>query len=234
MKKMISCLVIVALLGLVSAPQALAASSASLGVSATVSSTTPEINLVILKFTDGNPDDNPWTNSEDVTGTMSLAFGTLVHTYIDPVTGLEQDAGVWFSNVGYCVVVFAQGFGRRYEIRSTSAGIAGLPSNGVGAFGITPIYSAEDEFVYPDGTRVAQGTQPTGSSLGTAGTAVMTNKRVYLSENPSTARILQVYYGVPPKKAGGVDPFPGWTGIPLTHPSGSYSGSVTISIVPAA
>ena len=200
----------------------------TLSVNAVINSGSPEMDIDILMFTDGNPDNNPWTGSTKVTGTMKLDFGTLGHTYVDPLDGQTKDAGVWFSQNGYCVVVYTQGFGKKYEVRSSCAGVGTLPAGG---FGVTPVYSALDEWVWPDGSRHQQGTKPTDAVVGSAGTAVATNKAVYTSESPSTARIIQIYYGLSPKKSDGSVPFPGWTGIPLTQAAGTYTGTVTLSIV---
>lgn len=233
MRKLSICLMMMALANFIASPViwAAPAGNKTLNVSASISAGTPELDITILKFTDGNPDDNPWTGSTDVTSTMKLDFGALTHFYTD--TGGTHDAGVWFSEAGYCVVIFNQGFGKKYEVRSTCAGLSGaggtLP---VGGFGITPVYASADEWVYPDGSRHPQGTKPPAAVVGSAGSAVATNKIIYTSEPaPSTARILQAYYGIPPKKAGGADPFPGWTGITLSQASGTYTGTVTISIV---
>ncbi len=221
-------LVVIALMGIVTYSLCWAAPSASktLSVSAVISNHSPEMDITILKFTDGNPDNNPWTNSTDVTSTMNLDFGTLVHTYVEG--GVTKDYGVWISDAGFAVIVYTQGFGTKYEVRSSCAGVGTLPAGG---FGVTPVYSALDEWVWPDGSRHQQGDKPTAAVLGTDGTAIATNKAVYTSESPSTARIIQVYYGMPPKKADGSVPFSGWTGIPLTQAAGTYTGTVTLSIV---
>jgi len=234
MKKILLTLVTVATVVSVGLSIALAApsDSKSLGVTASVTAPGPEVDVTILKFTDGNPDQDPWTNSTDVTSSMSPDFGELTHFYVDSQDGKTKDAGVWYSKAGYCVVVFAQGYGKRYEIRSTCQGIAGLEDNGAYVFGITPVYSPDDAFVWADGTKHKQLDRPIGSIMGTAGTAVAVNKRIYLSEPaPSTPRILQVYYGIPPKNSDGTVPFSGWKGIPLTQTTGDYSTTVTITIV---
>ena len=221
MRKVIILLIVLSLgVGMnVSFLQAAPSASKNVQVNAQVPNSSAEINIVILKFTDGDPDNNPWTNSTEVT---SMDFGALSHTLAS-----GEDAGQWYAQAAFDVNIYAQGFGHRYEIKSTCAGLISggnrLPDN---SFGLTPVYSATDEWS-PGNT---QGDMPAGAQLGTAGSAVATDKRIYQSENPSTARIIQAYYGLPPYKAGGADPFTGYVPIPLNQASGTYTGTVTITI----
>ena len=205
------------------------AASQSLGVSASVPAVAAEVDLVILKILDGDPDQNPWTNSTDVTTSMSLDFGELIHTYVDPADGLTKDAGVWYSNTLYAVILYAQGFGGRYEIRSTCAGIGSIPNTNNNYFGLTPAYSSVDEWSPGN----LQGTKPTGATVGPEGNAISgTYRQIYTSEtSPSTARIIQAYYSIPGYDLDGSIPYTGWTGIPLEITPGSFVGNVTISIV---
>jgi len=201
-----------------------AASSVNIGVSAEVPDGSPEISVTILRFTDGNPDNNPWTNSDEVT---SMNFGTLKHTFDD-----GSEAGLWFSDVGFCVVIYAQPYGQPYEIKSTCAGLVSenndtLPA---GSFGLTPAYSEDDEWHWPGGSK-KQGPMPNGAQLGTPGPAIATDKLIYSSEpGTATARIIQAYYSIPPKKKDGSDPYDGFEPIPLDQPPGTYTGIVTITI----
>lgn len=200
----------------------------TLGVDAEVPDLSPEVDIIILKITDGDPDQNPWTNSTDVTTSMSLSFGELAHTYVDPADGLTKESGVWYSPVYYAVIVFAQGYGSRYEVRSTCTGIGTIP-NSYNYFRLTPVYASADQFI--PGT--PQGSRPIGSVMGSDGNAINTAYRlVYRSEvTPSTPRIIQAYYSIPSRTATGSIPYSGWTGIPLTATPGSFVGTVTISIV---
>lgn len=197
----------------------IAADIVNISATAVVPSSSPEISVVIRKFTDGNPDNNPWTGSTEVS---SMGFGTLTNA---------GSAGVWYSQAGFCVVIYAQPYGKPYEIKSTCLGLtSGANSLPAGSFGLTPVYSANDEWVWPGGS-AAQGAMPAGASLGSAGLAIASNKLVYSSESgTATARIIQAYYGLPPYAAGGADPFPGYQPIPLTQAPGTYTGTVTITI----
>lgn len=199
-----------------------AASTVTLSTTASVPLLSPELTVLLLQIDDGNPDNNPFTGSTTAT---SLTFGTLTHLLSD-----GSEAGGWFANRFFCAVVFTQPFGLPYEVRHTgtaaTSGVNALPN---GSFGITPVYSSTDEF----SPGVPQGAMPVGATLGTAGSAVIVNKLVYSSEpapGPATARIIQVYYSLPPDGPGGVDPFPGYQQIPLSQPTGSYSATVTLTI----
>jgi hypothetical protein len=221
-------LIIALACGLLIPPGAFAASSAILDVSADIPTSSPQISVTILKFTDGNPDNNPWTNSEVIDSGV-LDFGELTYLLTD-----GSNAGLFYSPAGYCVVLFAQSFGKPYDIWSSCSGISN--SGGVflnsGSFGLTPAYSPKDKWVYPGNPQGSeQGDLPGfGATPGPAGSAVG-DKLIYTSEsNVGTARILQAYYGLPPYATGGADPFPGYVPIPLTQAPGKYTGQVTITI----
>ena len=223
MKKLVSFVTVLAVITLLGIGVCHAATQKIIDVSASVPNTSPEMSVTILKFTDGNPDNNPWTNSSQVT---SMSFGTLRHIFDD---GSEAD--LWFGNPGFCVVMFAQAFGNAYDLRSSCAGVTSggnrFPDN---SFGLTPVYSQYDKWVWATGEK-EQGVMPATATLGSAGSAVATNKLIYTSETAGSARILQAYYGLPPYKLDGSDPFPGFEPIPLDQPPGDYNGQVTISIV---
>lgn len=203
---------------------AFAASSETIAVNAQVPEFSPTITIVILKFTDGDPDGNPWTNSSIAT---SMDFGKFTYLLAD-----NSNAGMFYSPTGYCVNIYADSFGKPYEIRSSCLGVSdGIHSLPTGSFGLTPVYSETDEWKYSGGA-VKQGSIPAGATLGTSGPAIDPNKLVYSSESGvGSARILQAYYGFPPLKAGGAFPFNGFVSIPLTQASGQYSGTVTLTIV---
>jgi hypothetical protein len=197
----------------------------NISASAVIDNHSPEIDVTILKFTDGNPDNDPWTGSTEVS---SMDFGTLVSS----ISG-GGSSGLWYSTAGFCVVIFTQPYGKPYEVKSTCNGLVGqttaatLPA---GSFGLTPVYSADDEWQW-DGGSAAQGPMPAGASLGSAGPAIATDKLIYSSESgTATARILQAYYGLPPYKADGTAPHPGFEPIPLTQAPDTYTGTVTITI----
>ena len=204
-----------------------AADTINVPVTATIESNSPEIDVTILRFTDGNPDNNPWTVSTEVT---SMNFGTLKN-----MIGTDP-AGQWYSDRGFCVVIYAQPYGAPYELLSTCDGLATAGPSPVslptGSFGLTPVYSEDDEWQWPGGS-IAQGPMPTGggASLGDAGSAVATDKLIYTSETGTgTARIIQAYYGLPPYAAGGADPHPDYEPIPLDQAPGDYEGNVIITI----
>jgi len=191
-------------------------------VNAEIPPQSPKLSAVILKFTDGNPDNNPWTNSTEVT---TMDFGTLKYTLAD-----GTNAGGWFSEAGFCVVLFISSFGKGYEIRSSCSGLrseeAEIPKN---SFVMIPVYSEDDKWMWPGG-ETKQGPMPKGAELGKACSAVGENKLIYKSEVPGSARIIQVYYSLPPYGKGGSKPFAEFSPIPLEQPPGRYSGVVTITV----
>ena len=201
--------------------------AAVLDVSAEIPTNSPELNVTILKYTDGNPDDDPWSNSQVIdSGVMD--FGMLTYQLAD-----NSNAGLFYSPVGYCVVLFAESFGKPYDLLSSCDGIR----NSAGAnlnqgFGLTPVYSPLDAWKVVGGppNGVAQGNPGPGAGPGEASSGVG-NHIIYTSEpGVGTARIVQAYYGFPPYAAGGGDPFPGYIPIPLTQAPGKYEGQVTVTI----
>ena len=199
-----------------------AANTVNISARAVVPTSSPEISVIIRKFTDANPDNNPWTNSTEVS---SMDFGGLTHLLVG-----GDEAGVWYSQAGFCVVVYAQPYGDPYEIKSTCLGLSsGSNSLPAGCFGLTPVYSADDRWGGAGGE--TQGDMPAGAWLGDAGPAITTGKLIYSSETGvGTARIIQAYYGLPCYKTGGADPFPDYDPIPLNQAAGTYTGTVTITI----
>jgi hypothetical protein len=221
MKFLLICLFSAAASGLL-LTAASAATEKSISVSAEIPQSAPQVSVTILKFTDGDPDQNPWTNSQVV---ESMDFGQLTYLLSD-----NSNAGLFYSAAGFCVVVSAEPFGRPYSIISSCNGVSsGSNYLKPGNFGLVPVYSSTDKWVY-NGVSKAQGDMPSGATLGTAGTGVG-DKVIYSSESTdATARIIQAYYGLPPYKAGGAAPFPGYEPIPLTQNAGGYSATVTITI----
>ncbi|MCX5707700.1 MAG: hypothetical protein NTY14_01760 [Candidatus Omnitrophica bacterium] len=201
---------------------AFAATEKSISVNAEIPQSAPQVSVTILRFTDGDPDQNPWTNSQTV-GTMD--FGELTYLLSD-----NSNAGLFYSPAGFCVVISAESFGKPYSIMSSCNGISsGSSYLKSGSFGLVPVYSSTDKWVFSSGSK-DQGDMPSGATLGAAGSGVG-DKTIYSSESTdATARIIQAYYGLPPYKSGGADPFPGYTPIPLTQAPGQYSGTVVITI----
>lgn len=215
--KRLAMLMAVVCVALLCASVAFAASSANVSVSASVPNQSPELTMIIKELTE--PNQNPWSG----TTVTAMNFGALTHT----LSG-GGDAGVWYSPKYYCVIIFTTSFGHRYEVRSTCTG---LVSGGVqapaGSFGLTPAYAAEDEWSAGN----PQGAMPSGATLGTAGPAVATDKMIYRSETAATNRIIRAFYSIPSYGAGGALPYPGYQPIPLSQGAGTYTATVTISIV---
>lgn len=218
MRKMIVLLLAV-VVGLIPAACVYGASSVNVTVNAVVPNATPEITTLVKLLT--TPGQNPW----DGTTVTQMNFGELTHELAG-----GDDAGVWYSQKYFCLFIFANGFGHRYEIKSSCSGLtSGANMLPTGSFGLVPQYIADDRWDGGD-PGSAQGPRPAGSVLGTSGPAITSNKRIYRSETEGSSRILRAFYSLPPYEAGGADPFPGYDPVPLTQASGTYSGVVTITI----
>lgn len=194
-----------------------------ISVTAQIPEASPSMTMTILKFTDGNPDNNPWTNSTQEKG---IDFGTL--TYL--MNG--KKAGFFYSPSAFCVSIYTDPFGKPYEIQQSSIGLAS--SSGatipVNSFAFVPVYSKDDLWMWEGGS-AKQGEMPEGARLGIPGSAVGENLLIYSSEsNIGTARIIQLYYSLPPYGVGGSTPFSGFAPIPLTQPPDTYTGTITITM----
>ena len=192
-------------------------------VTAQIPEASPSMSIVILRFTDGNPDSNPWTNSTQV---KWMDFGTL--TYL--MNG--KNAGFFYSTAAFCVVIFTDPFGKPYEIKSSCEGLSSpagmaIPTN---SFALVPVYSKDDLWMWEGGS-AAQGDIPQGARLGSPASAVGENTLVYASESGfGSARILQLYYSLPPYGVGGSSPFDGFTPVPLSQPPDTYTGTVRLTM----
>lgn len=202
-------IMLVALIGLMGISPVFAADFVNLSVSAQVANTSPELTLEIKELTE--PGQSPY-NGATVT---TMNFGPLRRT----LDG-GADAGVWYSQKYYCVLIYPQSYGHQYEVRSACTGLtSGGNSLPAGSFMLSPQHAAADEWSAGD----AQGELISGETLGDEGPAVTTGGSYKVIFNSSTGRnrILRAIYSLP------VDAD---TPIPLSQPSGTYSGTVTITI----
>ncbi len=159
----------------------------------------------------------------------TMTFGSLTDTFVD-----GSSAGNLFSRNWFVVYLIGKSSGRPYTLRQTADGLSvgtdSIPDN---CYMMIPGYEALDEWVYPDGTHVAQGSRPTGSTLPGGGPAKGTNTVIYKSDDDGKARILRAYYTVTNGWKDTTTQWPGFTGtgISLDQSTGNYSGSVTFSII---
>jgi len=91
----------------------------------------------------------------------------------------------------------------------------------VGSFILTPQYADQDEWSKDH----PQGPVPIGASVGTAGSAVASNKSIYKSEAAASNRIIRAFYGLPNNSV-----VSGFQAIPISQAPGSYIGTVTVTI----
>ncbi len=191
--------------------------SVNIPIKAQVPDGTPELSIVIKSLNQANQD--PWTG----TTVTQMDYGLLTHA----LSG-GGDAGVWYSQTYFCVFIFTTSFGHAYEIRSTCSGLtSGANSLPSGSFGLTPSYIAQDEWSAGN----PQGAIATGATVGDPGSAIVTNKVIYRSEPAASNRIIRAFYSLPCYLTGGAVPFTGYTPIALSQAAGTYTGTVTISIV---
>ena len=194
-----------------------------ISVTAQIPDASPSMSILILRLPNGNPANNPWINSTQV---QWMDFGTL--TYL--MNG--KSAGFFYSPTSFCIVVFTDPMGKAYEIKSSCQGLSSagggmIPAN---SFALVPVYSRDDLWVYTGGS-TKQGDMPAEARLGAPGSAVQDNTLVYSSESgTATARILQLYYSLPPYGAGGSSPFGGFAPIPLSQKPDTYSGTITLTM----
>lgn len=222
--KKLNIVLMVALIALFVIVLAKPAFCADVTVSAQVPSTSPVITVTVKELT--TPGQDPTTGAT----VTDMNFGQLTHTLAG-----GGEAGVWYSAKYYAVLIYTNSFGRQYEIRSTCAGLVSGSNNlPTGCFGVSPGYASADRW-NPLVAATAQGTQPSGSTLGSAAlaiTGVGSFRSIYTSEPAASNRILRAFYSLPGYGTGGAVPFTGYTPIPLSQASGTYSGTVTITIAP--
>ena len=199
----------------------LAQTSTTVDVSTEVSEEL-DLTLWIKRVVD---DQDPGTEGTEVT---SMAFGPLTNTFGD-----GSPAGALFSRTWFAAFLIASTSGRPYIIRQTADGLEdganSIPSN---CYLMTPDYIADDEFVWPGGSK-AQGDMPTGATLGSPGPAEGTDIAIYTSGTAGESRILRAYYSITNGYQADGTPVPGFSGdaIPLDQPAGDYTGNVTFSVV---
>jgi hypothetical protein len=163
----------------------------------------------------------------------TMAYGTLEH-----ILGDGSEAGVWYSPFYYAVFFSAITGGAKYKFLSTSSG---LYSSGIKlpvdpdhpdpdeAWGITMIDCRKLENIGTPEEKDVTEPCPTGASLGDKGPASVTDKKIYDSgTGAESAQIVRADFSIPPDTGPTTDPFPGWSGVPLSQKSGTYSGTLQI------
>jgi hypothetical protein len=223
MRKLLCLLVVLGILMLFAESAQAVSSTSPIAVTAKIQAGTPDMDVKVYKIPNGDSSLIDWAAP---VGSMAFEkFNVVQRTGKDPQ---------WTSVDHFVAFVYANGMGKKYQIKSTGSGSFTSGSNTLpaGSFACIPVYSAADKWKYPDETMVAQGNMPSSASLGSKGKAIATDKQVYTSENPGTARIIQVHYAFPPYNIDGTAPYTtDYAPIPATQATGTYSGvTVTLSI----
>lgn len=226
MKKLITGLI--ALVILVSGQPAFATSSVTVPIAADVPQLLDlSVDVYAVPSTTNPLTMNPFEWPHVLPAAMN--FGTLK---------FDSTWSVFRSDNFFTVILVARTSGRSYKITQTCAGIVNGANNLNKNVVMTPDYQAADSLVQSDPTDNPQGPIGTGS-LGAAGLAVGANKLIYNSGSAGLTRIVRCYYGLATGKttlAAGdppgtpLDP-PGVTPLASDAAAGSYSGSVTFSVV---
>ena len=196
----IALVMIMAIASVPSAVWAASASSAPITTSAVVDATLT-LNVVLKK--------NDFAGATVTT----MDFGKLINIG----TGTLRSSPTSTTGTGaVAAFISANTSGTAYTITQSgtamSNGAATLPS---GALTVVPTSSAADN----GGVAL-----PAGASVGTAGTWVGT-RTLYNSGAGAAVRNVVCYYSVTDDAAAGAT-----TGIPLSQPGGTYTGSVTITV----
>lgn len=240
-KKLIAGLVVFAILGLNVSP---AVNAQTTTISGTASTTVPaflEFTLSrVVKMSVAAGDSDPFTQGTILT-TPSFNFGNLVRVNDASGTFLFM-RGEFF----YFVLMIAATSGRRYKITETGTQLstitgALLPKESVV---LTPDYQWLDQL-----GGVAQGAPPTGASVGPAATASNSNALVYQSDNAGLGRLVRAVIAIAGPPTGSSFPFnfslghngatgqgtrqdfTTWKPVTMDQPSGSYSGTITFTLV---
>jgi len=200
-----------------------ATTSGPIPVTASIQAGTPDMTVVIHKVPQGDWHLINWSES---LGSMAFDKFTVVQR--------PGRAPQWTNVDSFAVFLYADGLGKQYQIKSSGTGsfLSGGVPLPAGSFACIPVYSADDEWKYPDGTTMKQGAMPSGATLGSKDRALQSSQVVYTSENPGSARIIQAYYAFPPYDVSGAAPHNnGYEPIPANQANGTYSGvTVTLDI----
>ena len=224
MRKGLCLLVVLAAVALFAYKAYAVTTSGAIAVTASITAGTPDMTVAIHKVPQGDWKLINWSES-----LSSMTFDKF--TIATRPTRNPQ----WTNVDSFAVFLYADGLGKQYQITSSGTGtfINGTATLPAGSFACIPVYSADDEWKYTDGTTVKQGAMPSGATLGSKGNALQSSQIVYRSENPGSSRIIQAYYAFPPYDLTGADPYTGYAPIPSSQVNGTYSGvTVTLNITP--
>ena len=254
MKKTMITIVVLALLSFNGAPGLYAATTISGAVTAVVQSSLEFSLRKVVKMRSG-VDTDPFTQGTDVSASPSFDFGNL--TKVADTDPLSKTFGQYLYSRGdffYYVLMIASTSGRRYKITETGGQLTGpggalLPKESVL---LVPDYQWADLL-----GGVAQGAPPV-NSVGPATSACLTDSLVYQSDNAGTGKLARAILAISGPPAGETYPFsqsqgyngsapqgtkqsfngtfPGqsglsWKPVPVDQLPGSYSGTITFSLV---
>lgn len=143
----------------------------------------------------------------------SIDFGTLT---------FDTTNNIWVASKYFTVFLVPTSSGRSYVVQQTNSGVVSGSDNLNNNLIMTPDYQTADVL-----GSAAQGPMPAGDSLGPAALSFGTNRIIY-NGNAGQSRIVRAYYGLSTGAAGepaGAQP------ITVDTPSGTYTGTITFSVV---
>ena len=184
---------------------------------------------------------DPWTQAAcyNTNNGNSLRFGgkngvVNLATHLYNPAGTDIGGSDCFYGVNFFIVYLypdAWG-GKGYQLKQTST-VADVDIGKALVF--TPVYSDQDKFLWPDGTYHTQGVlnsaEETANPQLTPSISKLATTADALILKAGRARIVRAEYGIPPKPGTGQTRPSGWVAIPITKTAGTYTGSITITLV---
>jgi hypothetical protein len=242
MKKMLTMVIVCAMMGLQFAPAAYAQTSAA-GPSGTSTAIVPsflEFSLARVVRMDPLVDTDPWNDGTIMTS-PSFNFGTLV-----PVRDANNAILYMRGQYYYYVLLLASTSGRRYRINQTGTQLTGTGSSTLSRNSVflVPDYQWQDQLGTSD-----QGAPPNGAVLGSVASACQTNTQVYQSGSTGDSRIVRAIIAIGGPLAGENYPtnyslghdgattqgtkneMTSWVPVTPAQASGTYTGTVTFTLV---
>jgi len=215
---------ILSILALLLLVPAITFAAVSLTVKATVGGGTALGSHLVLECTgyNYNPAGDPFTQCTNKGAATSLDFGSLGTRLLTSTGADNGGADCFYASKFFIVYLYPDAWGGKgYELTQTAAT---FPPQISSAVVMAPTYSTDDKYA---GQTTGQGALITGETLGSAVLA-KNGGMILKAKRP---RIVRAEYGIPPKPGTGDTRPAGWTAIPLTTATGTYtSGTITISI----
>ena len=182
---------------------------------------------------------DPWTQTScyaKTSGGTALTFGgkngtgPLVTTLYDAAGNPTVGSDCFYAANFYIVYLFPDAWGGAgYQVSQSGAT---LPAAITNAMVFTPVYSDQDKYSTTgpvQGVLNAQEEIDNPQLTPSVGKLATTGGLILKAYRP---RIVRAQYGIPPIKADGNPWVPGWLKIPLGQAAGTYTATVSITLIP--